>query len=444
MRVPYSLLVGLALIFNSSARAQSKEEITRNYLQRAASNIEKFRKGTASLQLVDKAGQPVTSATIEIRQKKHDFLFGSLLDIQDKPEPYRKDFYLTQFNGLFNYATLAMYWGDFVKQQGAPAYPKIEETLRWCKANDITVIGHALVWVHWLGIPSWLPQYSPQTQEDLLKAWIINTVGGYKGQIDTWDILNESINTRLFFNQEAQADYMFEPIAEVADFAEKVFNWAHEANPAGTFILNDFGMISNPVKRQRFIDLVKALKQKKAPVTALGIQCHEPREEWYSPPEVWETFDQLAALGFPVYVTELHPQSSEKVITGAWREGKWTEEAHAEFTEEFVRLSFGHPAVKCINWHGLSDRGIWLEGGGLIDENYHPKPVYSRMMKLIHEEWTTNLQERPDKNGTVNFRGFYGKYEITVTTGTSQKPVTLNIHLAENEENKWVFTINDH
>jgi GH35 family endo-1,4-beta-xylanase len=58
------------------------------------------------------------------------------------------------------------------------------------------------------------------------------------------------------------------------------------------------------------------------------------------------------------------PQSGGKPITGGWREGTWTEEAQAEFAEQFYRLCFGHPAVASINWWGLSDRQIWLPGGG--------------------------------------------------------------------------------
>ena len=38
---------------------------------------------------------------------------------------------------------------------------------------------------------------------------------------------------------------------------------------------------------------------------------------------------------------------------------------------------------------GGSDRNIWLKGGGLLDEEYNPKPVYNTIMRLINEDWMT-------------------------------------------------------
>jgi outer membrane receptor for ferrienterochelin and colicin len=96
--------------------------------------------------------------------------------------------------------------------------------------------------------------------------------------------------------------------------------------------------------------------------------------------------------------------------------------------------------VVSINWWGFSDRNIWQKGGGLITEEYEPKPVYNRLKKLIHEEWNTNLSINTDKNGEIKFRGFYGKYDIILITDDG-KIHSFNIHLNKDEENKWIFTI---
>jgi endo-1,4-beta-xylanase len=136
----------------------------------------------------------------------------------------------------------------------------------------------------------------------------------------------------------------------------------------------------------------------------------------------------------------LHPQSSGVDITGGWRTGQWTPEAQTEFTEQFVKLCFGHPAVASINWWGFSDRNIWLPGGGLVDEEYQPKKVYEVLDKLINETWNTHLKAEPDKDGVVSFRGYYGKYSVKVST-TDGKVVSFPIHIQKDEENKWVFSV---
>jgi GH35 family endo-1,4-beta-xylanase len=211
----------------------------------------------------------------------------------------------------------------------------------------------------------------------------------------------------------------------------KSFKWAHEANPQGTFILNEFSLISEQETRQKFYRFVKMLKEDSVPVGGLGIQAHEPREMWYSPVEFYKTLDLLSAFNLPIHITEFIPQSSGKDITGGWRTGKWTEEAQADYAEQFYTLAFGYPAVASINWWGFSDKNIWLEGGGLLDKNYDPKPVYNRLKKLIKDTWMTKgLDLKTDNTGAVHFRGFYGQYELMVTKpdGTQKK---LEFHLAK-------------
>jgi endo-1,4-beta-xylanase len=162
---------------------------------------------------------------------------------------------------------------------------------------------------------------------------------------------------------------------------------------------------------------------------------------WFSPQEIVATYQKFDALGLPLHITEFIPQSSGKNITGGWREGVWTEEAQAEFAEQFYILSFGHPNMKSIHWWGLCDRMIWLKGGGLLDKDFNPKPVYTRLHKLIKEEWMTkNLLQSSDKNGQVNFRGFYGKYQIKVTKPDGSTTI-FDAHLAEKANNRWEFKL---
>lgn len=240
--------------------------------------------------------------------------------------------------------------------------------------------------------------------------------------------------------QDDNVYYEEQPMEDIIEFADKVFNWAKLANPQAKLLLNDFGMIADEKARSRFIELVSELKKRQTPISLIGIQSHEPLTDWYSPKDVWTTFDTLASFGYPLYVTELRAQSSGKDITGGWRKGTWTEEAQAEFTEQFVRLAFGHPSVQCINWHGLSDQHIWQDGGGLLNKRYRPKPVYTRVRKLVMETWHTHIDSILSENEFFNFNGFYGDYEIQLTTQDNIDHF-FNISLSDNEENQWIFII---
>ncbi len=339
-------------------------------------------------------------------------------------------------------------------EQGKPQWQKLQQKLDWCKANNVTPKGHTLGWTHEAGTPRWLLKLPAVQATELYKARIQNIVGGFKDQVKMWDVVNEPVTTipwekalqdTISRRGEIDAGIRYNTtgitVQQTVPWVENSYNWAYEADPKGDFILNEFYVIAKPEIRQKFYDLLKELQRRKVPVTGIGIQGHEPREMWFSPVEVVKTFDKYKELGLPLHITEFIPQSSGKPITGGWRQGTWTEAAQAEFAEQFYTLAFAHPSMVSIHWWGLSDRFIWLQGGGLLDKDFNPKPVYTRLMKLIKNEWMTKDKKfNTDKNGQARFRGFYGKYEVKVTRpgGTMQ---TFTIHLKEGDTNESSFKL---
>jgi hypothetical protein len=97
--------------------------------------------------------------------------------------------------------------------------------------------------------------------------------------------------------------------------------------------------------------------------------------------------------------------------------------------------------VVSINYWGLSDRRIWIESAGLIDEEYRPKPVFERLKKLIKGEWITQpFTAQTDENGEIYFSGFNGKYELSIRH-PGQQHLFFDFHLAANKENTERFTL---
>ncbi len=103
--------------------------------------------------------------------------------------------------------------------------------------------------------------------------------------------------------------------------------------------------------------------------------------------------------------------------------------------EQMYRQCFGHPAVVSISYWGLSDRRIWIEGGGLIDEAYRPKTVFEMLRKLIKGEWMTKpFMGQTNENGEIDFCGFHGKYELVLPRSNRQHR-SLEFNLAANKAN---------
>jgi hypothetical protein len=161
------------------------------------------------------------------------------------------------------------------------------------------------------------------------------------------------------------------------------------------FNLAIFPQEFDPKVRQRFFDLVRELRRRGAPVSGIGVQMH-PVNHWLWPQAIWDTLEMCAELDCPIHITELHQPAWDQPVEGGWRTGGWTPEAQAEFLAQVYRLCFGHPSVVSINYWGLSDREIWIPGAGLIDAEYHPKPAFQTLKRLIKGEWL------PGQKGIAN------------------------------------------
>lgn len=450
-----SLFVFICLL-ETTAQTPEKKRIEDSLLAKARANIEKYRKGDAFIIVTDSAGKPLKNIAIEINQQTQDFLFGNLSEEMVRPDlkPEEVAKFRQRFTDLFNFTELTIKWTPYEREQGKPQWQQLQQKLDWCKQNGVTPKGHTLGWTNMSGTPPWLLKLPYQMATDLYKSRIQNLVGGFKSQIKMWDVVNEPVTTIPW--EKALQDSVFGEskiddgsryntkgitLEQTIPWVEKSYKWAAEADAKGDFIINEFYVIAKPEIRQKYYDLVKELQRRKVPVMGIGIQAHEPREMWFSPVEIVATFNKFDSLKLPLHITEFIPQSSGKAITGGWREGPWTEEAQAEFAEQFYTLAFGHPSMSSIHWWGLSDRMIWLKGGGLLDAAFNPKSVYTRLLKLIKGDWMTkNLSVKTDKAGSLNFRGFYGTYEVKINRPDGSVK-TVTFHLAENNQNRYVFKL---
>ncbi len=425
---------------------------------KADETVEKHRKGEAHLRFLTANCAPAKGLEVKIIQKSQDFLFGNLIfDLIWGDPPYRPELFKQRFLELFNFAIFPFYWPIYEKQPGQTDWHTLMPILEWCQANGVTPKGHPLVWPYSSGIPEWVYAMPAGSVEPLIKARVTNLVKGFAPSIQIWDVTNEAVN-HISWDEATQPAFQARyheidmwrgievsgafkreiPISKAADWVEASLRWAYAANPQATLIVNDYNQEYDPHIRQRFFDLVRELQKRRAPLSGIGLQMH-PINHWLWPSEIWDTLEMYAELGLPIHITELHQPAWDQEIEGGYRSGVWTPEAQAGFLEQVYRQCFGHPSVVSINYWGLSDRNSWISGGGLIDAEYRPKPAFKMLKNLIKLEWmTAPFTACTDENGEINFRGFYGQYEVVQQT-PEKKHQTREIHLAEKQENSWVF-----
>jgi GH35 family endo-1,4-beta-xylanase len=421
------LLMLMLMMIEFSISAQQKPVLTTNEIYKQAhQNIEKYRKADFSVQLSGVKTKNLADYEIAVEQVSHDFLFGCIIFdlVNHGKNPGNDSIFKERFKHIFNFAVFPFYWAGYEQRPGQTNEQKIKEVAAWCLENGITPKGHPLCWGHTAGTPEWFAGISHEERWSLQQKRIENIVSGFKNQIAIWDVVNEAVNTVPW--SVASADLKFSdgnrygkpyPIEAIAGYVDTCYTIAHRANPEAHLILNEFGQEVDPLVRQRFFDLVKRLQAKKTPIDAVGIQQHEPNagRYYYSPQEIWNLYEKYAELGMPYHITELIQVSNGDSIKGNYKTGIWTEQEQAECAEMMFTLAFGYPLVKSINWWGMWDGNIWQEKGGLVDEKFNPKPVYTVLDQLINHAWKTKTSNlKPDAKGNVSFRGFKGDYKVTV------------------------------
>lgn len=418
------LLLAYCALGTIPLMAQTKAELSEELVLRMAEeNVENYRKGDALLLITDTEGKPVPGVELQIRQKSHHFLFGALMFdlVNQEFKPAEEALFKERFSELFNLAIFPFYWGAYEPVAGHPRWDRMEPVLDWCLENGITCKGHPLAWTHEIGLPDYVLDLSLEESEVLLESRIIENVKGFKDRITLWDVVNEPVNTVSWTmaHQDKSKKNRYRtdiPLEQLTGWVGKAYETAYRANPDNQYILNEFRQIADPGIRARFYDFTRILLERQIPVSGLGIQAHEPRADWFDPVEVWKTLDQYATFDLPLHITEFIPQSAGADITGGYRTGQWTPETQAEYAETMYRIWFGHPSVASINWWGFSDRNAWLPGGGFLDENMEPKPVFQALKRLIKDEWMTHdFVAVTDRKGACSFRGFYGEYEVQAT-----------------------------
>ena len=383
-------------------------------LARAAAGVETHRKSDATVRVI-RGGQPVADAAVTVEQTGHAFLFGCNIFAFDR---FRTEAdsaaYKQRFADLFNYATLGFYWRAYEPERGKPRYDYTDKVVAWCRERGIRMKGHPLLWDHEAGVPRWS---DGQPLAEVQKARVQEIVRRYAGRIAFWEVVNEASHLGGI---EIDGPY----------------RWAREADPSAHLIVNDYSIFDDG--GPPFLAFLKERIAAGVPFEGIGIQAHEPRTAWFPMDRVQTILDTYAQLGKALHLTEFTPQSAGKPIAGG-RRGTWDEAAQADYAERFYRVCFGHPAVVAITWWDLADGHSWLPGGGMLRKDLSPKPVYDRLKRLIHREWTTRAAGPTDRTGTFRFRGFHGTYRVTVEAGG--KTATAEGVLEKDGPNAWTVRV---
>lgn len=385
--------------WNPEVQSKIDQDIDRNRKAEAVCHLNGIKKG----------------AEVKIEQISHQFLFGgNIFLFGDLGSPEKNKKYEDTYGNLFNAATVAFYWKTLEQQQGKPRYaagssyeyrrPATDPVVAFCESKGINMNGHAIIYgMRTWGHPEWMPD-DRKAMEPIFEAHIRELAERYKGRIQRWDVVNESIDQA---NRGLMPD----------DYTFKTYSWAMKYFPASVqFNINDCDVHWGPSRR--YVEIARDLIDRGIRIDNVGVQMHifNPEEarniangtDVLTPAKNYAVLDCLKEAGRPIHISEVTVTAPDETPKG------W--EIQAEIARNLYRLWFSYPSVMGITWWNVVDGGA-AKGepsfSGLYDKELNPKPVYYAIDQLINHQWKTSLTLKPGSTGDIRFRGFKGKYRIS-------------------------------
>jgi endo-1,4-beta-xylanase len=174
------------------------------------------------------------------------------------------------------------------------------------------VHGHALVFGE--ANPAWVQAVArahPQQLQQVMIDHITTVVGHYKGQVKSWDVINEPLadyDTPAGVNG-LRKDIWYNAIGP--SYIATALRAAHAADPAAELWINDFGLESDDDRMNQMVALAQDLIKQGVPLTGIGFQAHIDNGDTINNDTHIDTkqlqahFTALQALGLKARISEL-------------------------------------------------------------------------------------------------------------------------------------------
>ncbi len=308
-----------------------------------------------------------------------------------------------EFNSIT--AENIMKWEAIHPKPGVYDFEAVDRFVEFGEKNGMFMVGHTLVWHY--QTPAWVFQDdagNPTVRDTLLQRMrdhIFTVMGRYKGRVQCWDVVNETMGD----DGQIHKNRWTEIIGE--DFVQKAFEYAREADPGAILVYNDYNL-THQAKREGVIRMVKELQENGVEVDAIGLQGHYGLD-WPSMQDLETSILAYSELGTSVMITELDVDVLPRPTGRQGADLNYTEEFQAKYnpyTEglpdsvqvmladryaEFFKLFVRHAdKVDRVTLWGVHDGQSWLNSWPirgrtnyplLFDRQYQPKHAYESVMK---------------------------------------------------------------
>ncbi|KAI0091083.1 endo-1,4-B-xylanase A [Irpex rosettiformis] len=264
----------------------------------------------------------------------------------------------------------SMKWDATEPTQGQFSWTGADQIVNLATTNGQVLRGHNCVWHNQL--PSWVSSGSFTSAQltSIIQNHCSTLVGHYKGQIYSWDVVNEPFNddgtwrTDVFYNTLG------------TDYIQIALNAARSADPAAKLYINDYNIEYPGAKSTAMQSLVKTLKAASVPLDGIGLQSHFIVGSVPSTSSLESNMNAFVALGVEVAITELDIRMTLPTTPTLLAQQK------TDYTSVISACQAVDQCVGITIWD-WTDKYSWVpstfsgQGAALPwDENFQKKPAY--------------------------------------------------------------------
>ncbi|HEU5356156.1 MAG TPA: endo-1,4-beta-xylanase [Actinocrinis sp.] len=268
-----------------------------------------------------------------------------------------------------------MKWDTTEPSNGSFNFGPGDAIVSWAKSHNDRVRGHNLVWHSQL--PSWVSSLPLNQVQGAMETHITTEATHYKGQVYSWDVVNEPFNDDGSYRQ----DVFYNAFGGGEQYIADAIKTAHAADPNAKLYINDYNIEGTGSKSNAMYTLAQQLLQAGVPLNGIGFESHFILGQ--VPSSMQANMQRFASLGLDVAVTELDdriqlPASSANL------------QQQATDYSNVVKDCLGVSRCVGVSQWGVGDADSWIPGtfsgygaATMYDNNYQPKPAYNATLAAL-------------------------------------------------------------
>jgi GH35 family endo-1,4-beta-xylanase len=401
-----------ATVFNANTNA--------NALAAADTYVANYRRGPAKLALV--GVEP--GAEVHVELKRHDFRFGTAVGG-------------TTVNGVNNFLNNANYsnfllnhfntitqgnagkWAYNEATRDVVTMQAVDRIFEYAEQHELDVRLHNMLWGD-SQQPGWASTLLTNavngnaTAKADLRGEISERIDYYVGdnnpattsdraaRYQEMDLLNEHVHKPNYWNVYGATG--------IADMFNEAASAVADAGSSARLYLNEYNVLQYGFDSYAnwYRDDVEEIENAGGAISGIGVQYYPVNASGsnvHSAARIQQVFQNLSVTGLPISLTEFGVQTAA---------GTTVAQA-GPFLNETMRMVFGTPGATTFMMWGFAPNDVWDQAplAALVDANYNLTSV-GLVYEQLMNQWDTDLMLPVAADGTIDFTGFYGDYDVTV------------------------------